>query len=159
MSVADTVKEPMRSGKLNEEETSRSVNAVLKRVGLGKTSPKMKAGDLSPLDRRRLQIARALSAAPQLLVLYEPLLHLDVLSQALILDLLRDYRARENVSFLLVTADFAVAQALCDQALVIRERLVVESGPMAELIAAPSSAYTGQLLRAKAASHLSLTSP
>jgi len=160
MSVGDTVKEPMRAHvNLGSVENSRAMETVLKRVGLTEAQAHAKTGSLSALDRRRLQVARAISAGPQLLVLYEPLLHLDVLAQALILDLLKDYRARESVSFLLVTADFAVAQALCEHALVIRDRLVVESGPMAELVSTPADAYTAQLLRAKAAFHLSSSPP
>lgn len=147
MSVAETVLEPMRASfNLGKSENTRAMEAVLKRVGLTDAKLQAGAGTLDALGRRRLQVARALSAAPQLLVLYEPLSKLDVLGQALILDLLKEYRARENVSFLLITADFAVAKALCENALIIRDRNVVESGALADLIAGPTDAYTASLL-------------
>ena len=120
----------------------------MRRVGLGEMPLMRRPGELNAVDRRRLQVARAIAATPTLVVLYEPAAGLDALSASLILDLLREFRAREGVAYLLVTANFAVAQALADDALVLKERAIVERGPVSEIVKNPQDPYTKGLIAA-----------
>ena len=155
MTVSEVVTEPMRTNvNLGSEENRRAAETMLKRVGMGDIPLRRLAADLNPLNQRRLQVARALAATPQLLVLYDPLSGLDAPGQALMLDLLKDMWAREGTSFLLITADFAVAQALCENALVMAGRELVESGPVDELIRRPRHAHTKALVDAVFAARL-----
>lgn len=149
MRVAEVALEPMRGRvKLRPDEMRQTALAMLTRVGLGETALSARSASLSPLDRRRLQVARVLTASPQLVVLYEPLAGLDVLGKALMLDLLRELRAREGAAFLLITADFAIASALCEEAMVLKDRRVVERGPLAAMLRAPQNPYTAALVAA-----------
>jgi peptide/nickel transport system ATP-binding protein len=151
MSVRDIVAEPLRTHlNLGAQQNERTTIAALHRVGLGEIPRSLRPGELDVLDRRRLQIARAIAATASLAVLYEPLAGLDSLSGSLILDLLRDYRARSGVAFLLVTANFAVAQALAEEVLVIRDRAVVERGLVWEVLRKPKDPYTKALIAAVA---------
>jgi peptide/nickel transport system ATP-binding protein len=147
MSIRDTVAEPLRTHiNLGASQNERTVAAALNRVGLGDMPRTRRPGELDTLDRRRLQIARAIAAAPSLAVLYEPLAGLDSLSASIVLDLLKDYRARSSVAFLLVTANFAVAQALTEEVLVIKDRAVLERGLVWDVLRNPRNHYTKMLI-------------
>jgi ABC-type microcin C transport system duplicated ATPase subunit YejF len=151
MSVRDTVAEPLRTHlNLGAQQNERTTIAALNRVGLGELPRSRRPGELDVLDRRRLQIARAIAATASLAVLYEPLAGLDSLSGSLIVDLLRDYRARSGVAFLLVTANIAVAQMLTEEVLIIKDRAVVERGLIWDVIKNPQNPYTKALIAAVA---------
>jgi ABC-type microcin C transport system duplicated ATPase subunit YejF len=151
MSVRDTVAEPLRTHlNLGATQNERTTAAALNRVGLGEIPRSRLPGELDTLDRRRLQIARAIAATASLAVLYEPLAGLDSLSAQLVIDLLRDYRARSGVAFLLVTANFAIAQALTEEVLVIKDRAVVERGLVWDVLKHPQNPYTRALIAAVA---------
>jgi peptide/nickel transport system ATP-binding protein len=151
MTVLETVMEPMQGRiRVGGQQIRHAAELLLKRVGLGEVPQQRLTSELAPVQRRRLQIARLLAAAPQLAVLYEPLAGLGALGQSVILALLRELRREEGVSLFLVTGDFAVAQALAEQAIVLCDGLVVESGPVSELIRSPGHAYTRVLVDAAA---------
>ncbi len=149
MTVYETIIEPMRAHiHMGQKENLLTAEAMLKRVGLGDMPRKRRIAALSILDRRRVQIARALAGGPHLVVLYEPLIGLDAPGQALVLDLLKDFRQREGAAFMVVTANFAVAEALAEDALIIREREIIERGPVAEILRAPKEPHTAALIAA-----------
>lgn len=149
MTVYETIIEPMRAHiTMGHSENLQTAEAMLKRVGLGEMPRKRRVANLSLLDRRRVQVARALAGGPQLVVLYEPLLGLDAPGQALVLDLLRDFRRNEGAAFVIITANFAVAEALAEDALIVRDREIIERGPMAEILRAPKEAHTAALIAA-----------
>ncbi len=149
MTVYETVTEPVRAHiNLGEEENRRTAETVLKRVGLGDMAPRKRVGELNVLDSRRLQIARALAGGPHLVVLYEPLAGLDATGQALVLDLLKDFRRRDGAATIVITANFAVAEALAEEILVVRGREIIERGFVTELLRAPQETYTAALIAA-----------
>jgi ABC-type glutathione transport system ATPase component len=149
MTVYETVTEPVRMHiNLGEEENRRVAESVLKRVGLGDITLRSRVRELNILDRRRLQIARALAGSPHLVVLYEPLAGLDAPGQALVLDLLKDFRRRDGVASITVTANFAVAEALAEEILVVKGREIIERGFVTELLRAPQQTYTAALIAA-----------
>jgi len=149
MNVRETVVEPLASHmNLGAAQNEKTAAAALRRVGLGDMPLTRRPDELNAVDRRRLQVARAIAATPTLVVLYEPVAGLDALGAALVLDLLREFRAREGVTYLLITANFAVAQALADDALVIKDRAIVERGAVAEIVRKPQDPYTKGLIAA-----------
>ncbi|MBV8977762.1 MAG: ATP-binding cassette domain-containing protein [Alphaproteobacteria bacterium] len=149
MSLWDTVDEPLRAHlNLSRELASDYRDNALKRVGLASHDGRQAVSSLSPFDRRRLQIARAIVAAPLLVVVDEPLRALDAPAQSTIRDLLGEFRVESQAGFLVLTSDFSVAAALCDDALVFDKGRLVERGPIATLLAAPREAATKALVEA-----------
>jgi microcin C transport system ATP-binding protein len=95
-----------------------------------------------------LAIARALIIKPDILVLDEPTSALDVTIQKQVLTLLQRLQRERGLSYLLITHDVAVIRAMAHHVLVMKDGLMVESGPVTEVLQRPLQAYTRQLLAA-----------
>jgi len=96
--------------------------------------------------RQRVLIAIALACHPALLIADEPTTALDVTIQAQILDLLRELRARYNLAVLLITHDFGVVAEMADRVAVMRQGVLVEQGPVRQILRVPAHDYTKSLL-------------
>ncbi|MGV9661153.1 dipeptide ABC transporter ATP-binding protein [Streptomyces koyangensis] len=97
--------------------------------------------------RQRALIATALAAQPPLLIADEPTTALDVTVQAEILTLLAA-RKEAGTGILLISHDLAVVARLADRIAVMRQGEIVEEGPAARVLSAPSHPYTQRLLAA-----------
>lgn len=86
------------SGKANRGRAAE----LLERVGLGKRL-KHRPSQLSVGEQQRVAVARALANSPSLLLADEPTASVDTGNQEVILSLIRDACAENNVSLLLVT--------------------------------------------------------
>jgi len=93
-----------------------------------------------------VMIAMALSTRPRLVLLDEPTTALDVTTQAVILDLLRDLIKEEEAAALYVSHDLGTVAQLCDYVTVVYAGEVMESAPVDSLFSAPRHPYTAGLL-------------
>jgi nickel transport system ATP-binding protein len=123
---------------------------VLREVGLDNAREIL---DLYPFQMsggmlQRVMIALALLLEPPFLIADEPTTDLDAVSQATVLDLLASLRARRGLGILLVTHDLSVIVRLADEVAVMREGVILESGPVEAVFAAPGHSYTASLLEA-----------
>ena len=101
-------------------------------------------------QRQRLAIARALIVNPQLLVLDEPTSALDVTIQKQVLELLQRLQREKGLSYLLITHDVDVIRAMAHEVMVMKDGVIVESGPVGQVLDAPREAYTQRLVAAAA---------
>jgi microcin C transport system ATP-binding protein len=129
------------------------VLAGLREVGLGTDGDALALlrrypHEFSGGQRQRLAIARALIIKPDILVLDEPTSALDVTIQKQVLTLLQRLQRERGLSYLLITHDVAVIRAMAHHVLVMKDGLMVESGPATEVLQRPVQAYTRQLLAA-----------
>jgi ABC-2 type transport system ATP-binding protein len=76
-------------------------------------------------ERRRLEIARALTSEPQVLFLDEPTVGLDPRIRHELLDVIAGLRAREDMTILVTTHYLDEAQRLCDRVGIIHEGALV----------------------------------
>ena len=107
--------------------------------------------DRGPLEfsggqRQRLAIARAIALKPSFLILDEALSGLDLVTQALILDLLLDLRAAHGLTYLLISHDFRLVGEVADSIAVMHKGRIVEQGRRREIIGHPRNVHTQELL-------------
>ncbi len=95
---------------------------------------------------QRVMIAMALACSPALLIADEPTTGLDVTTQAVIMDLVREMSRTSRMSTLLITHDLGLAGEYCDRIAVMHAGHIVEIAPTVELLARPAHPYTRQLL-------------
>ncbi|MEO0386803.1 MAG: ABC transporter ATP-binding protein [Pseudomonadota bacterium] len=103
---------------------------------------------LSGGQRQRIMIAMALVLEPVLLIADEPTTALDVTTQAQILGLIKEIQARKGMGVLFITHDFGVVADIADRVVVMQTGRIVEQGPVADILSAPTHAYTKMLIGA-----------
>src|SRR4051794_26416535 len=78
----------------------------------------------------KMELIAALLHQPQLLLLDEPTIGLDVVAQVAIQKCLRDYNTRQGVTMLLTSHYMRDIEALCSRVLVIAHGTLVYDGPL-----------------------------
>jgi microcin C transport system ATP-binding protein len=124
---------------------------LLDEVGFPDASNRLDAfpHQLSGGQRQRVMIAMALANDPALLIADEPTTALDVTIQAQILKLLATEKAARGLALLLISHDLAIVRRYADRVCVMKNGLVVETGPVAKVFDAPRHPYTRMLLAAE----------
>lgn len=107
-----------------------------------KEAPKNFSGGM----QQRVQIAKAMSNNPPILLLDEVTTGLDLSVQANVLDLIKHLQRELNISILLVSHDLGVIRMLADRTMVMLDGQVVEQGLTDQILEDPQHAYTQQLV-------------
>jgi iron complex transport system ATP-binding protein len=84
---------------------------------------------LSGGERQRVLVAMALAQEPELLLLDEPTLHMDLAHQVTLLRAMRRLRAERNLTVLAVLHDLNLAAAFAPRVVVLHEGRVAADGP------------------------------
>lgn len=130
--IGRTLLEPLEiHGKDRRQER---IEKVLEDVGLPLNFRYRYPHQLSGGQRQRVAIARALILEPKILLLDEPTSALDVSIQAEILNLLKDLRQREKLTYILVSHDLAVVAHLCDRVAIMQNGGFVEIATKQQLL-------------------------
>ena len=150
MVVGDIIEEGIRAlqPEMTEQQRRQRSEELLEAVGMTKDARLRYPHEFSGGQRQRICIARALAVNPRLIVCDEPTSALDVSVQKQILNLLKDLRTREGLSYLFISHDLAVVAELADQVAVMRGGKIVEIGPVERVLFNPSQDYTRKLLEA-----------
>ena len=116
---------------------------LLDEVGLSGRSAEH-ADDLTYIDQKRMELARALAAEPRLLLLDEWLSGLNPTELRVGIDLILSLRDR-GMTIILVEHIMEAVRALCGRAVVMNVGRKIAEGPTADVLADPAviSAYLG----------------
>jgi ABC-2 type transport system ATP-binding protein len=87
--------------------------------------------ELSLGERMKMELIAALLHQPQLLLLDEPTIGLDVVAQVTIQKCLKEYNTRRGVTMLLTSHYMRDVEALCSRVLVIAHGRLIYDGPLA----------------------------
>jgi peptide/nickel transport system ATP-binding protein len=149
MTCGDQVAEILRAHKGTPRSRGRR-RAVELFEAVGLSDPDRRARqyphELSGGMRQRVMIAMAICCEPSVIVADEPTTALDVVIQAQVIDLLRDVRDRTGAAMIFISHDLNLVSSLADRILVMHGGRVVERGPTAQIVEAPSHPYTKALL-------------
>ncbi len=142
-----TVTEPLTATERSSRARLREHAAqTLESVGLRTDAMDKYPHEFSGGQRQRIAIARALVTRPKLIVADEAVSALDVSVQAQVLNLMADLRDEQGVTFLFISHDLAVVSHLCADVAVMKAGLIVEQGPVRQVLQEPQHEYTRTLL-------------
>ena len=127
--------------------------ALLAEVGLGAEFADRLPRQLSGGQCQRVGIARAIALDPALVVCDEAVSALDASIQERILELLRRLQRDRGLAYLYITHDLDSARALAARVAVLKDGVIVETGPAEQVLEAPQHPYTVALLEAARALH------
>ncbi len=133
----------------DREQTRERVLELLKKVEMPKASTAIDSYtfELSGGMRQRAMIAMGLACDPRLLIADEPTTALDVTTQAVILDLIKELQQSIGMSVMFITHDLGVIAEVADEVAVMYLGTVVERGSVREIFEEPKHPYTRALLR------------
>ncbi len=90
--------------------------------------------ELSLGERMRMELIAALLHSPELLLLDEPTIGLDVVSQRKLQVFLKEYQEQKQTTVLLTSHYMKDVEALCRRVIVINEGEIKHDGPLAEIV-------------------------
>lgn len=146
--VGKQVMEPVLTHLESESEEAK-VRAIesLTHVGLPEDIMKRYPHELSGGMKQRVIIAMALILRPGLVILDEPTSALDVMTQANIMNLLKELKSEEGLSYLFITHDLSLASELADDIAIMYGGQLVEIGPAEEIYKNAQHPYSQGLLK------------
>ncbi|WP_095225107.1 dipeptide ABC transporter ATP-binding protein [Helicobacter sp. 12S02634-8] len=125
------------------------IEAILDSVRLERALVDAYPFELSGGQRQRVAIARAIALKPKIIILDEPTSALDKSMQKTIIELLLSLQEQLGLSYLFISHDLDVIEAVCDRVLVLCAGKVVEQGRVGDVFTSPQNPYTQKLLDAR----------
>jgi spermidine/putrescine transport system ATP-binding protein len=141
MSVFENVAFGLRVRGVRGLELERRVREVLDLVGLDRSFYNRRVTELSGGQQQRVALARALVIEPKVLLLDEPLAHLDYKVKQRLLEEVRRIQRSLRITTIYVTHDQLEAMAVGDVIAVMRDGYVVQVGTPREVYENPRDLY------------------
>ncbi|KEK21651.1 nickel import ATP-binding protein NikE [Bacillus gaemokensis] len=127
MTAEQIIIEPLQNyERMSRDEQKRTVGELLERVGLNREDMRKYPYQFSGGQLQRINIARAISLKPKLIVLDEAVSGLDMVNQTNILNLLSELKSAFGLSYLFITHDIKAAYSISDALAVMEKGEVVE---------------------------------
>lgn len=136
-----------------QEDCDRAIQLALKNVSLpsGENDRDFllkRASQLSVGQAQRVLIAMAIMHRPALLIADEATSALDVITQSEILQLFVRLNREFGMSILYISHDLPSVAGICERIAILHEGQIVECGSTAQILTAPTHAYTRRLMAA-----------
>lgn len=149
MLVKDIVAEPLIvQGICKGAKAEERVLDILERVGLGKEHLYRYPHEFSGGQKQRIAIARALITNPSFVILDEPTSSVDVSVRASLLELFKEMQKKMSLTYLFISHDLSIIEAISDRIAVMYLGKVVELAETREIFNNPMHPYTQALFSA-----------
>jgi len=133
MSVFDNAACGLKWRREEDELIRRRVDAALELVGMTEYGDR-NAKTLSGGETQRVAIARALATQPELLLLDEPTVHLDITHQIEILELVRGLNVERGLTVIAAMHDLNLASLYFDRLILLKEGRISAEGTPAQVL-------------------------
>lgn len=132
----------------NRNGATQALKDLLDKLGIRDTEGYMRRypHQLSGGMAQRGMIAMASSCLPKIIIADEPTSSLDTITQASIVNLLKDMSGSYGISVIFITHDLELAGKIADRAVVMSEGTIVEQGDIKEVFNNPKSKAAKGLL-------------
>lgn len=121
----------------------------LRRVGLKPDVADLFPAELSGGMQKRVGLARAIAASPQIIFFDEPTTGLDPIMSGVINDLIREIVVEMGVTAMTITHDMTSVRAIADRVAMLHGGLIRWTGPVAEMDAS-GDPYLDQFIHGRA---------
>lgn len=146
-SVGNIAEKLIAAGSRNVRIMQTRAESLLEYVNIPVYRMKEAPRNFSGGMQQRVQIAKALSNNPPLLLLDEVTTGLDLSVQASVLDLIKTLQREFKISMIIVSHDLSVVKMLADRTLVMLDGQIIEQGLTDQIIEDPQHRYTQQLVQ------------
>ena len=121
----------------------------LRRVGLKPETADLFPAELSGGMQKRVGLARAIAASPEIISFDEPTTGLDPIMSGVINDLIREIVVEMGATAMTITHDMSSVRAIADRVAMLHDGLIRWTGPVAEMDATPDP-YVQQFIHGRA---------
>lgn len=132
----------------SSKEVDERVNELLESVGLNRRFANRYPKEFSGGQCQRVGIARALAVEPDFIIADEAISALDVSIQAQVVNLMKDLKKENNLTYLFIAHDLSMVKYISDRIAVMNSGRVLEVASADDLYEAPLHPYTESLLSA-----------
>lgn len=148
--MLETFREHIGTDRIYLPEANRLMSRFIGTVGLPEQVLNRYPHELSGGMKQRVVIAMALFLSPKVIIMDEPTTALDVIVQAQILNLIKELKRQEKLSFIFITHDLATEAEYSDRIVVMYAGKIAEIGTNERIFGAegPFHPYTQKLLAA-----------
>ncbi len=136
-------------GKRPKAEAREIAIEKLRRVGLGPEVADLFPAELSGGMQKRVGLARAIAAEPEIIFFDEPTTGLDPIMAGVINDLIREIVVEMGATAMTITHDMSSVRAIADQVAMLHDGLIRWTGPVSEMDATPDP-YVQQFIHGRA---------
>lgn len=138
---AFTVREMVEMGRMpfqeafrgSSSEDERIVDEAMESTGISGMADRL-INTMSGGERQRVIIARAIAQTPEVILMDEPTLHLDINMQFEVLDLVRRLSREKGLSVVIVSHDLPMVARYCDRMILVHDHRVFAVGTPDEIL-------------------------
>ncbi len=131
---------------LSKDVAQSQIDALFKEFKIDSNIYLRYPNEFSGGERQRIAIIRAMATQPKIIIFDEPTSALDVSTQKNILNKLMEVQERYNMTYIIISHDISVINAMSDSVIVLKDGHLVESGTNLEVLGNPKHEYTKKLI-------------
>ena len=132
-----------------KDEARATALEKLRRVGLTPDVADLYPGELSGGMQKRVSLARAIAAEPEIIFFDEPTTGLDPIMAGVINDLIREIVAEMGATAMTITHDMSSVRAIADRVAMLHNGIIQWTGTVEEMDATPDP-YVQQFIHGRA---------
>ena len=140
---------PLKIRKWSTERIAEFLRPLAQRVGVDSMLFQRKPGELSGGQQQRVAVARAMTTAPHILLMDEPLNNLDPPNRLKMRDEVLKFHREHRLTTLYVTHNLADGVALADRIAVMHNGRFEQVDNVENLVRRPATSYVADFFRAE----------